>query len=263
MNRAFILIALIFLTVSSLSCINLRAETINNTCPSSLAVEQKINQYQQHISNSYEITQVIKKSIPYAIIISLVIVILLLSHHFHGNKQDMLRFIYGTDNLAPISLIVFGSLFNLLELLVMLVLGGLPSSSDLFPLVMYYATSWKTWVFLIGLIGLLTKEQRLSGGRKNIGVIRSFFTNKGYQMPIWLILIGVVWIVDVATKVLPSLLKWGKPPGTVTFCIRPTPVDKLPLSEIGSYFVTEPSFILIVVGVSLILLKWIILVMHR
>lgn len=263
MSRAFILAALLFMTVLSLSYSNVRGESINNSYSSGHAAEQKMNQYQQQISNSYEIAQHIKKRIPYAIIVTLVIAIFLIAWHFRGNKKNILRFIYGTDNLAAISLTVIGGLFSVLELLVVLALGGLPSSSDILPITIYFTTSWKTWVFLIGLIGLRTRKQRLPTERKSIGIVRSFFTSKGYQMPIWLILIGVIWIVDVATEVLPSLLKWGEPPGTITVCILPTPTDRLPLSEITSYFVTEPSFILIVAGVSAILLKWIISVTYR
>lgn len=254
MNRVFLVLFIIvfFMTALSFSFSNVRGETTSNSCTSSLAKEQKTKQYQEKIRNSYEIAQSIEKLIPYAIIITLVIAIFLIALYFHGNKQDMLRFIYGTDNLAAISLTVFGS-FSILELLAAFALGGLPSSSDILPLMIYYITSWKTWVFVIGSIGLQTRKQRLSTDRKS----------KGYQMPIWLILIGVIWIVDVATDVLPSLLKWGTPPGTVTICIRPTPVDSLPLSEIGAYFVAEPSFILIAVGVSLIFLKWIISAIYR
>lgn len=254
MNRVFLvpLIILLFMTALSFSYSNVRAETTRNSCASSPAKEQKTKQYQEKIRNSYEIAQSIKKRIPYAIIITLLIAIFLIALHFHGNIQDILRFIYGTDNLAAISLTVFGSL-SILELLAAFALAGLPSSSDILPLTIYYITSWKTWVFVIGIIGLRTRKHRLSTSRKS----------KGYQMPIWLILIGMVWTMDVATNVLPSLLKWGTPSGTVSFCIRPTPIDSLPLSEIGSYFVTKPGFIMIASGISIILLRWIISLIYR
>jgi hypothetical protein len=260
MSRTFILTVLIFITVMGLSYTNLRAETTNNYCTSVITSEQKTNKYQQQISNSYEIAQSINKYIPYAIIITLVIAIFLISHHFHGNKQDILRFIYGTDNLAAISLIAFGSLHMIFILFLVV---GLSGSLNFFPPMMYYATSWKAWMFLIGLIGFLTRKQRSSSRRKNIGVIRSFFMSKGYQMPIWLILIGIIWIVEVATETLPSLLKFGEPGPIGYICIPPTLPDSLPLLEIVSFFITEPSFILIVVGICIILLKWIISVTHR
>lgn len=251
MNRVLLVPLIIVLFMTALSS-NIRGETTSNSCTSSPTNEQKINHYQEKIKNSYEIAQSIEKRIPHAIIITLVIAIFLITFHFHGNIQDILGFIYGTDNLAAVSLTIFGSL-SILELLAAFALGGIPSSSEILPLTLYFITSWKTWVLVIGIIGLRTRKYRYSIGRKS----------KGYQLPIWLILIGVIWIVNVATYVLPTLLKWGTPSGTVTICVRPTPVDSLPLLEIWSYFVTQPSFIMIVTGIGIILLRWIISPIYR
>jgi len=260
MNRAFLLTVLLFMTILSLSFSNIRAKSLNNSCSSEHVAEQNSSHYQQQIRNSYEIIQYIKMSMPRTIVVTLMLALLLIAWYFHGNKTDMLRFIYGTDNLSAIFLTVFGGLFNILELLLLFAFSGLPDISDIPPLMkdlmLYFVTSWKTWVFVVGLIGLRTSKLRSPTQKEDVGIVRSFIMSKGYQMPIWLIIIGVMWLVDVATDVLPSLLKWGVPPGTVTE-LAPTPVDRLPLSEIFSFFLTEPSFILIATGVCAILLKWI------
>lgn len=194
---------------------------------------------------------------PYAIVFTLAIALLLIGVRFHGSKAEILRFIYGTDNLTAVVLTLFGGLFGGLELLFMLAMGGLPKISEMHILMLYLAISWKTWIFVIGLVGLRTRKLRRPAEGKSIGIIRNFFTGKGYQLPVWLIIIGLIWMVHVATEVLPSLLIWGEYP-VVYICTPPELPDSLPLSEIASYFATEPSVIMIAAGAGLILLKWIV-----